>query len=165
MKRELFIHFAFWFSFFVFIAIIKKTLNINIWPFFVGGVIGTLLPDIDHLIYVYLVKPYELASQRFIQLIQSKELKRSVELLYETRGERTNLIFHSQFFQALFLVVTFWVMSSSGSVFGKGVALAFALHLVVDQMIDIYELNKFEDKREKITFGIFLALTILVGFM
>lgn len=165
MKREVFIHFSFWFSIFVLISIIKQNLILTYWPFWVGGVVGTILPDVDHLLYIYLIKPYELTSQRFGQLIKEKDLARSIQLLYETRTERKNLIFHSQFFQLIFLVVTFWIMSSSGSLFGKGLALAFALHLSVDKMIDLYDLNQFNNKNEKIYWFMGMVLTILVGFV
>lgn len=165
MKRDLFIHFSFYISLFVLITVFKQVLDFSYWPFFVGGIIGTLLPDIDHIIYIYLVKPYELTSRRFSHLLGEKDLRRSVELLYETRNERKNLVFHSQFFQALFLVVTFWVMTSSGSLIGKGVALAFSLHLCVDQLVDAYELNTFIDKKEKTIWIIGFILTVLIGFV
>lgn len=165
MKRELFIHFAFWFSLFVFITLVKQNFTLNYWPFWIGGIIGTILPDIDHLIYIYLVKPYELTSQRFTALLQNKELKRSLELLYETRSERINLIFHSQFFQVVFLILTFWIMSSSGSIFGRGIALAFALHLAVDQLIDFYGLGRINNKNEKLTIIVGLVLTVIIGLI
>lgn len=135
------------------------------WPFWVGGIIGTILPDLDHLIYIYLVRPFELTSVRFQDLIKNKELKRSIELIYETSTERKDLIFHSQFFQILFLIVTFWVVSSSGSFFGKGIALAFALHLSIDQLIDMYELDKFKDKKEKTIWIIGFIITLTLGLM
>ncbi len=145
MKRELFIHFAFWFSFFVFISIIHKYFNFSYWPFWLGGIVGTILPDLDHLIYFYFVRPQDLTSQRVGYLVNKKEIGRSVELLYETRNERKDLIFHSIFFQLIFLVLTFWMMSSSGSYFGRGLVLAFALHLSIDQIIDLTELKSFEN--------------------
>lgn len=66
---------------------------------------------------------------------------RLIELLYETRSERRGLIFHTIFFQAVFLILTFWIMSSSASLFGKGLVLSFALHLSVDQLVDIVEMK------------------------
>lgn len=165
MRREAFIHFSFWFSIFVFISVVKRYFVLSYWPFWVGGIIGTILPDLDHVLHFYLIKPYELTSQRFIQMIKSREMLRSVQLLYETRSERKNLIFHSKFFQILFLVVTFWVMSSSGSFFGRGVALAFAIHLTIDQMMDIYEFTTVENKNERIYWLVLFILTLAVGLI
>ena len=141
MKRELFIHFSFWLFYFVLIAIVKHFLTLSYWPFWVGGVLGVFLPDIDHIIYVLSVGPQELTSQRLNYLWQKKEYLRMIQLLYETRGERKGLIFHTIFFQIIFLVLTFLVISSSSSLFGTGLALSFALHLSVDQIVDIVDMG------------------------
>lgn len=175
MRKELFLHFAFWFSFFVFITLIRQYFNLSYWPFWVGGVVGIFLPDIDHLIYVYFVKPQELTSQRVGYLVEKNDIKRSVELLYETRTERRGLIFHTIFFQVIFLVLTFWMMSSSGSLFGKGMVLSFALHLSVDQLVDLRELgslgNWFKDlpfqldlNQSKVYWMITTILVVVFGF-
>lgn len=145
MRRELFIHFSFLLSFFIFIAIIKHYLALPYWAFWLGGVVGTLLPDIDHIIYFYFVSPSDLTSQRFNFLLQRKEIGRMFELLYETRSERKGLIFHTIFFQAIFVVLTFLMLTSSGSIFGKGLVLAFYLHLTIDQIIDLVELGNFDN--------------------
>jgi hypothetical protein len=144
-KRDLLIHLAYWFSFFVFITLARQYFDLSYWAFWLGGLFGIILPDIDHLIYVYFVKPQDLSSQRVGYLINKKEIKRGIYLLYETRSERKELIFHSVFFQIIFLVLTFWVMSSSGSLFGRGLVLSFALHLSIDQVIDLTELKSFDN--------------------
>lgn len=144
MRRELFIHFAFWLSFFVFITLLKGYVSLSFWPFWLGGVFGTLLPDIDHVIYFYFVSPRDLTSQRFNFLAQKHDVRRMLTLLYETRVERRGLIFHSVFFQIIFLTLTFWMLSSSASLFGRGLVLAFALHLSIDQIIDLTDLDSFE---------------------
>jgi hypothetical protein len=145
MKRELFIHFSFWFAFFVFIAVFKQYFALVYWQFWLGGLLGVILPDIDHIIYVYFIKPTDLTSQRVNYLVNKKELLRSVELLYETRNERKGLIFHTIFFQLIFFILTFWMLSSSGSYFGRGLVLSFILHLSVDQLIDLTELKNLEN--------------------
>jgi hypothetical protein len=110
----------------------------------VGGIVGTILPDIDHILYLYL-KPQELTTQRVGFLLSKYDIKRTFGLLYETRSERRDLIFHTAFFQVIFMILTFWMLTSSGSYFGRGLVLAFSLHLLVDQMIDLTELRSFEN--------------------
>jgi hypothetical protein len=139
VRRELFIHFAYWLSFFIFTLIIDKNLTLNYWLFWFGGLVGIFLPDIDHLIYILFIKPHELTSLRVMFLTKKKEIARAVSLLYVTRGERNDLIFHTIFFQLILFVLTFWMVSSSGSLFGQGLVLSFALHLFVDQIIDYEE--------------------------
>lgn len=144
MKKELFIHFSFWFFFFVVIAVVNKLFDLNYWQFWLGGLIGVVMPDLDHLVYVYLVKPTDLNSQRINYLLGKKEILRGIELLYEAREERKSLIFHTIFFQMIFFVLTIWILSSSGSLLGKGLVLSFMLHLSVDQLIDMNSLGNIE---------------------
>ena len=139
VRKEIFIHFAFWFSFFIFVSLLKKWFAIAYWPFWAGGLIGTLLPDLDHVVYGLYLKPQELNSQRMSYMFQKRQVLETMRFLFETRGERTKLIFHTATFQLVFLVLMFWVMTSSGSFFGRGLVLAFFLHLLVDQIVDINE--------------------------
>jgi hypothetical protein len=145
MRRELFIHFSFWFAFCVLVAIIKHYFSLNGLSFWFGGLLGIILPDLDHFLYVYFIKPTDLSSQRINYLVNKKEIMRSIDLLYETRDERRGLVFHTIFFQLIFFVVTFWILSSSGSLFGKGLALSFIFHLSIDQLIDLNSIKSLEN--------------------
>ena len=154
MKRELFIHYSYWFGFFVLIALFKHYFALSAWGFWLGGIVGTVLPDIDHIIYFYFVGPQELTSKRFDYMAHNHKVKRMLELLYETRTERNGLIFHTIFFQIIFLVLTFWMLSSSGSLIGKGLVLAFALHLAVDQMVDTEEVGSLKNWMKNLPFSL-----------
>ena len=87
MKRELFIHFSFWVFYFVIVAIFKQYFNLASWAFWIGGLIGVILPDIDHVIYVYFVKPTDLSSQRVNYLVNKKDVIRGVS---QSRSEESN---------------------------------------------------------------------------
>lgn len=137
MKREFFIHFAFWFSFFVLISVFKNSLSLSYWPFWVGGIIGTVLPDIDHLIYAFFMDPQELTSQRAVYLLRKRNILRMISLLFETRHDRGNLVFHTFISQIFFLVLSFLILSSSSSLLAIGIVLGFSIHLSVDQLADI----------------------------
>ncbi len=145
MKRDLFIHLAFWFSLFVLISIFKHFPPLSYWPFWLGGLTGVFMPDLDHLIYVLYLDPTDLTSQRTTFLWKKKEYKRVVQLLYETRSERRGLIFHTFFFQIIFFILTFWIMSSSSSIFGRGLVLSFSLHLLIDQLVDIVDIKSLDN--------------------
>ena len=141
MRRELFIHFAFWFGFFAFVTIFRNHLSLTYWPFWLGGAIGTILPDADHLIYVLFLNPQELTSQRVSFLIKRREISRVISLLYETRKERQNLVFHSFLFQVIFFVFAFFIVSSTSSILVRGIVLAMSLHLAVDQLADYLDMK------------------------
>jgi hypothetical protein len=176
MRRELFIHLSFWFCFFVFISLFKNFLSLSYWPFWVGGALGVILPDIDHLIYVFFMNPQDLTSQRVGFLLKKREIGRTISLLYETRNERKGLIFHTCLFQIIFLILTFLIVSSSTSIFGTGLVLSFSLHLWVDQLIDLVDLKNLNNwgnilpfelnfKRSEVYLGSVFLLLCVMGFL
>jgi len=134
MRRDLFLRLAFLISLIVLTSVVKKWLSWVYWPYWVGGLIGMVLPSLDHVVYVFFQRPYELTPQRVKAFWQQKNYRGVVTLLYQTRGERTNLIFHSFLFQVIFAILTFWVVSSSGSPLGRGVVLSFYLNLLLDEI-------------------------------
>jgi hypothetical protein len=175
MKKEILIHYSFLISFFVFISLAKDWMGFSYWPFWAGGIVGNLLPDLDHFIYVYFLKPQELTSQRIGYMMGKKNLSRSLRLLIETRSERTKLIFHSGLFQLIFVILAFFVITSSGSFFSRGIVLAFSLHLLVDQVVDLVETGnmnnwtggyvELSNKQAKIYWSIMFLVLLLFGFV
>jgi hypothetical protein len=139
MKKEIFIHFAFLVSLFIFISLFRGYLTLSYWPLWVGGLVGTILPDVDHFIYIFFLRPYEYTSQRASYMLGKKDVLGTLRFLAETRYERTKIIFHTATFQIIFVVLAFWVITSSGSMFGRGLVLAFLLHMLTDQIVDIME--------------------------
>jgi hypothetical protein len=137
MKKELALHFLTSIILFVLISFLRNYLNISYWPLWVGAIVGTILPDIDHIIYVYYLRPHELTSQRIMYAAGKGQLLASWHLLASTRSERTNLILHTVTFQILFVVLSFLVVTSSPSLLGRGLVLAFLLHLLVDEVLDL----------------------------
>lgn len=139
MKKDIVTHFAFFISFFLIITVLKRWFSLDFLPFWIGGLIGTLLPDIDHLIYIYFLKPHELTSQRVEAMLAKGEALKSAELLTATKDERDGLIIHTAQFQVLFLVFAFLIVTSSGNLLGQGLVLAFLIHLLIDQIVDLVE--------------------------
>ncbi len=176
MKKEIFIHFAFLVSFLIFVSLFKNYLSLAHWPLWAGGLVGTLLPDVDHFIYIFFLKPYELTSQRASSMLEKRSILKTLEFLAETRYERTKIIFHTASFQLIFLLLTFWVLTSSGSIFGRGLVLAFFLHLLVDQAVDLNQMGNlsnwfknfpatFEERLKKWYFVANIIVLIILGFL
>ena len=137
---------------------------------------GSLLPDIDHFIYVYFLMPHELTSQRVSSMMVRKDVRGVFSLLAATRGERTKLVFHTVLFQIIFLVLTFFVVTSSASLFGVGIVLGFSLHLLVDQYEDMKQLGHLDNwfkgvnldfvkGKEKQYWYFLFSLVLILGFL
>lgn len=144
MKREMLLHFGVLLVFLTLTILIKGWFNLGVWPFVLGGIFGTLLPDVDHLIYVYFLRPQDLTSQRVAYLNEERKFTKAVEILADTRYERSMTIFHSVIFQVVILVLTIFVVTSSTSLFAIGIVTAFSLHLLVDQVIDIRKVGSIQ---------------------
>ncbi|OGM20640.1 hypothetical protein A2955_02985 [Candidatus Woesebacteria bacterium RIFCSPLOWO2_01_FULL_37_19] len=176
MKRDLITHFSYLIAFFILISLFKGWISISYVTFWIGGVIGTILPDLDHLIYIYVTRPNEAASQKAAALITEKKYTKGWDLLIATSTERTNLIFHKASFQLIFLVFTFLIITSASSALGRGIVLAFVLHLVVDMATDFFERknlsNWFDNfpisldgEQKKWYFFVNILLVLIFGFL
>lgn len=176
MRRELFIHFAFWFAFFVLISIFRNLLSLEYWPFWAGGIAGNFLADTDHLIYIFFLGPQELTSQRVSFLLKRREILRVLSLLSETRKERTSLVFHTFLFQIIFFVFAFFIISSTTSIFVQGIVLALLLHLVVDQLSDYLDMkdlsnwgkilsSDLSETQSIVYIAVSFLLTCIMGFL
>ncbi len=140
MRKEIINHLIYFAGYFVFLTIANSLYSLNYWPLYVGGLVGLFMPNIDHLLHVFVLKPQELTSLRVTALFKNKQIKEAITLLYDTREERKDLMFHTVMYQLIFAVLTFWVVSSSGNLFARGLVLGYSLSLVV------YNLKKFIDK-------------------
>jgi len=172
MKKELFLQFSFLLPLLILVTVVKSWFSLTYWPFWLGGLMGVLLPYLDHLFYVYLLRPNELSSQRVRYMITNKNYKQALKYLEETKYERIELIIHSVYFQIVFTVLTFWVLTSSASLLGRGIVLAFYLHLLVDQYKDFQNVGSVDrwfknfqdtfDQKGKIYYLIAATLLLLV---
>lgn len=158
MKKEIINHLLFWLGYFVFLTVANSLYSFKFWPLYVGGLVGMFLPYVDHLLHVFVFKPLELTSQRVVLLVKNKQYKEALILLHDTCDERKDLIFHTVQFQLVFTVLTFWVVTSSGSLFARGLVLAYLLSLT------IFNLKKYINKSENNFVWIVLALFIF-GFL
>lgn len=139
MKKDYLTHFLFLVALFALFAFFKKWLDIRYLPFLLGGVVGTLLPDIDYLINVYLLKPKEDVSQQAATLLSERKVLKSWNILATNQEKWSEMLLHTANFQAVFVVLAFWVVTSSPNLLGRGLVLAFLLHLVVDEVTDLIE--------------------------
>jgi hypothetical protein len=176
VRKELFTHLLVTFVFFAVLTLVNKFFNLAYWPLWLGGVAGAFLADLDHLIYVYFLEPNDLNSQRFVFLRNQGNLFKAFDVLAVSRHERTKLILHTALFQVIFLILTYLVVSTSGSLLAKGIVLAFSLHLLVDQFVDLLSLGSLDiwfksvnltiDKEKSIFYWLgMLSLLLFIGIV
>jgi hypothetical protein len=137
---------------FLLVLVYRNWINISYISFFLGGIIGTLLPYVDYLIYAYVMQPNASVSKEAVGLISKKDVVKSVNLMISSDLSKKDLIFHTVWFQLIFLLFTFFVVTSSGNIFGWGIVLAFSLHLFIDQVVELVENKNFDSWFEGIPY-------------
>lgn len=144
MKQELKHHLLPTFAVFILISSIwflNKVTLISFVSLFFGLAIGSFLLDTDHLIYWFFLKPDLDESKQAQIFLTEKKYKKLLKLLENTHKKHTSLIFHHYFFQAILVLITFFVFTSTTSVFVKSILLSLNIHLLIDEIID-FKTNK-----------------------
>jgi len=112
-----------------------SAINFLSWFMFcIGALWGTFILDIDQLVSVLFFYPESLAAKQVRQLFRQNKFKEIAFLLADTYQERIKRPFHSAIFQTFFAFFSFWVITSTGFWFGKGMVMAMGLHLLKDEI-------------------------------
>jgi len=184
LKKEFITHSVFLLAFFILISVYKtfrlapavSWFTLSHIPFWIGGVVGSLLVYSDHFIYALFLRPHEESSRQASLLVQEKKIREASSLLINNHASNDNLIFHNAGVLSLFLVFSFFVMTSSGSLLGRGLVLGFVLHLLVDMTSDLAQrrsikrwFRKFplilDEKQQRWYLGIHVLILLLLGFV
>lgn len=157
MKREAVLHFGAFLIFFVVYSLVHRVWQFDVMvpvAFFMGGIIGTILPDIDHLIYIYFMRPDEYGSLRTQRMIKQGNFWEAIDFLATERERRNVLILHSAYFLVILIPLMFLLLSSGGSNFGAGLIFAFYLHLLVDLLIDYKSIGNLRNWYQKLNINL-----------
>jgi hypothetical protein len=133
-KKEITSHLLITLAWLIIISLLRWSWQWNLIWLWLGAFIGTFLIDLDHFIYLFFTNPHELTSQRAQRLWEQKHLKELIILTFDTSEERIKLAFHNVLFQLILLVLCFFVLTSTGNLFGAGLVMAMTLHLLKDEL-------------------------------
>src|SRR4030042_6465599 len=145
MKKDLITHFSFFIALFALIVVFKQWFELRYIPFVIGGILGTLLPDIDYLVHSYFLYPNESVSKEIVSLVGKRKFFQTWNYMVENRKLAKDLLIHSSIFQIIFAIFALIIITSSGSLLGFGIVLAFMLHLFIDQLADLIENKNVEN--------------------
>jgi hypothetical protein len=115
---------------------IGKINYLSIFSLLVGLSLGSFFLDLDHLIYWLYINPNTDESRLAKIALKKYDLRSLVKLLESTHHKHLNLVFHHFFFQVVMTLFSFFVFTSSNSVFAKAFLLSLNIHLLVDEISD-----------------------------
>lgn len=143
MKERLIIYVSLFFALLLLVGLFRQWFSVSYLSiylhFLYGAVVGFLIPYLDHLIYIYGIHPDELTSQRVKGYFSKGSLIPGIKLLIASHKERTKFILHTAHFQLIFVIVSFLLISSGVSVFGRGIVVFVLFNLVVEQILELNE--------------------------
>lgn len=154
MKKDLVTHLIFTVAFLLLASLIRGWFSVDFVPLWFGGLLGLVLPDLDYVVNIYFLHPESRTSQELTQTIKTSSLAKSWDALVKSRYDHKDLIFHTAYFQLIFVIFTFLMLSSSNSVFGIGLVLSFSLHLIIDQVVDLVERKTISNWFVKLNFNL-----------
>ena len=136
-KKELTTHSLVAIIWLVVITLLRWSWHWNLILIWLGGLVGTFLLDIDHLIYFLVTNPHELTSQRIRRFFEQRRFKEALILMADTRLERPKLALHNALFQVILYILAFFVLTSTNNLFVAGLVMGMALHLLKDEFQDL----------------------------
>lgn len=107
-----------------------------------GVVIGVLVLFADRIVYTYSY-PGAQISQQFAWYVKEKKYLTALTLLDSRRLEQERLTFRSSLFMAIWVPLSFFALTSTTGLFGKGVVMGLMLHALADS----WRLQKAEPRR------------------
>jgi len=131
-KRKFFNFFLPTLVFCFFLSLLNWQLKIRLVFLWFGIFLGVLFWQVEHLFYIFLKAPHEYVSSRFIYSLKNKQVGKAFELLLETEDER-RVFSRSVLFQLLILIMTFFVLTSTLSILGKGLTLSLFFQSLISQ--------------------------------
>lgn len=108
----------------------------------VGVVAGVLILFADRIVYTYSY-PSAQISQQFAWYIKEKKYGSAFELLDARRLEQERLTFRSSLFMVIWVPLSFFALTSTTGLFGKGVVMGLMLHI----LSDAWRLQRVEPRR------------------
>jgi hypothetical protein len=136
-KKEFVIHLLSTIIWLALITLFRWSWHLNLIWFWLGGLAGAFLLDIDHLIYFFVTSPHELTSQRVRRLFEQRRFKEGLFLMANTVLERPRLSLHNALFQVILCVLALFVLTSTNNLFGAGLVMSLVLHLLEDEFQDL----------------------------
>lgn len=139
MKKEFKKHLLPLIVFFTLVSIIWIFTKVSYFEFiflFFGLFFGSFFLDLDYLLFWFYIKPNLDESKQAREYLQNKQFKEFIHLFFETKENHKNLIFHHYFAQIVLALISFFVFTSSNSIFAMSFIWALNAHLVIDEIYD-----------------------------
>jgi hypothetical protein len=100
---------------------------------FLGGVLGWMMVGLDRIVYVLILHPEAQVSQYVRYHTKRRNYKEAWSLLERRQGELEKLTTRSALFQAAWVLLAIFAITSVASMFGKMLVMGLGLRVMVEE--------------------------------
>lgn len=119
------------------ISLLVRNLSLSFW---LGGLLGMNLLDIDHLLYVFTHSREEACLPVFVKWHERK-YKEAILYFAGSHKSYNRKLLHNGFFAVIFAIFSALVLATSDSLFLVGLTLSIYLHLLKDIIADLRDIE------------------------
>lgn len=101
-----------------------------------GGVLGWSMVWLDRVVYILILHPEAQVSQYVRYHLEKGNYRAAWDLLKNRQGELEKLTTRSVLFQAAWVVLALFAITSVASMFGKMLVMSLGLRIVVEEWIE-----------------------------
>ena len=112
--------------------------------FWLGGLLGMNLLDIDHLFYLFTHSKEE-ACQPVFQMWREKKYQEAIFYLVGSHKSYNRKLLHNAFFAAVFALFAVLVVATNNGLFQIGLTLSIYLHLLKDIISDVRNMEHLKE--------------------
>lgn len=104
---------------------------------FLGALVGSHFLKLDQLFYVFFIQPDLPLSLEVKQLVKQRKIGLAWDLLEQRGQEQTKPALQSIMFQASWVILAFFALTSTTTFFGQALVMAIGLKLLLEQWQEI----------------------------
>lgn len=119
---------------------LNGSFSLSVWLlwWWLGAVMGFLFVFLDRLIYAFWQQPDDILSIQLKQLFGQGKIWSGLALALQERTEQKHLVIRSVLFLGIWVLLGFLTLTSTNTVFGRGLMLGIGLHLTFDLLADYF---------------------------
>ncbi|MGI5828328.1 MAG: hypothetical protein ACOX6V_04900 [Patescibacteria group bacterium] len=108
-----------------------------------GGMFGYVVLSLDRIIDIYITHPNTKLAGYVKQLVSQGWYRQAWQVIQANKHLQPRLVFHSVLFQAIWVFLALFTVTSTFQLFGQGFVLGLGLHLLLEEW---QEYNKDKEK-------------------
>jgi hypothetical protein len=123
--REFVSHLSVTVAYLLIVSLFMRSFSLHFW---IGGIVGTQILDIDHLLYLF-INSKEKSCQKFFRIWREKKYQKAIFYLVSLhKNDNQKKLLHNGFFGMIWAILCLLVLIMNRGLFQMGLMLSVYLH-------------------------------------